>query len=76
VCWVIINSDLLDRPVAFEDDIIPQMISEAFAATKPVKEGSSEYYIEDRLVVDAVKTFFLNHMPGEVEKAPIQFQAR
>lgn len=76
VCWVVIHSDLLDRPIAFEDNVGPQMVSEAFAVMKPVKEGSSEYFIEEHLAVQAAMSFFLTQKPEEVEKALLNFQAR
>ena len=76
VCWVVINSDLLDRPIAFEDDVGPRMISEAFAVMRPVRVGSSEYFIEEHLAVHAAKLFFLFKKPSDVEKALIGLQAR
>ena len=76
ICWVVINSDLLDRPIAFKDDVGPRMISEAFAVIKPVKDGSSQYFIEEHLAVHAAKLFFLTQKPAEVEKVLLEFQAR
>ena len=76
ICWSVINSDLLDRPIAFKDDVGPRMISEAFAVIKPVKDGSSEYFIEEHLAVHAAKLFFLTQKPTEVEKVLLDFQAR
>jgi hypothetical protein len=76
ICWTVINSDLLDRPIAFEDNVGPQMMSEAFAITKPVKEDSSAYFIEENLAVHAAKSFFLNRKPEMVEKVLCEFQAR
>ena len=76
VCSVVINSDLLERPIAFEDDVGPRMISEAFAVMKSVKVGLSEYFIEEHLAVHAAKLFFLFKKPSEVEKVLIDLQAR
>lgn len=76
VCSIVINSDLLDRPVAFEDDVGPRMITEAFAVMKTVEVGSWKYFIEEHLAVHAAKLFFLFKKPSEVEKTLIDFQAR
>ena len=57
LCWVVIQSDLLDMPTKFEKDEDHQMISEAFAVVETEK-GSLVDVLKERLAVEAVTEWF------------------
>ncbi len=57
--WVVMNSYLKDRPTAFSTDIAQTMISEAFAVMKPTTDGSSCFFLAERVAVEAGKEFFM-----------------
>ncbi|KAF6218892.1 hypothetical protein HO133_005435 [Letharia lupina] len=55
LCWVVIQSDLLDMPTKFEKDEDHQMISEAFAV---VEKSSSVGVLKERLAMEAAIEWF------------------
>lgn len=57
LCWVVIQSDLLDGPIIFETDRDHQMISEAFAVVGTEK-GSLVGTLKERLAMEAATEWF------------------
>lgn len=57
LCWVVIQSDLLDMPTKFEKDEDHQMISEAFAVVETDKD-SLVGVLKERLAMEAVTEWF------------------
>lgn len=57
LCWVVIQSDLLDGPTIFETDRDHQMISEAFAVVGTEK-GSLVGTLKERLAMEAATEWF------------------
>lgn len=57
LCWVVIQSDLLDRPTIFEKDEDHQMITEAFAVVETHGE-SLKGTLKEYLAMDAAKEWF------------------
>lgn len=57
LCWVVIQSDLLDRPTIFEKDEDHQMITEAFAVVE-TQEGSQKGTLKEYLAMDAAREWF------------------
>jgi hypothetical protein len=57
LCWVVVKSDLQDRPTIFETDKDHQMISEAFAVVKT--EGNSIVgVLQEHLAMEAAAEWF------------------
>ena len=59
LCWVVIQSDLLDRPTIFEKDEDHQMITEAFAVVETQGE-SLKGTLKEYLAMDAAREWFRN----------------
>lgn len=57
LCWVVIQSDLLDRPTIFEKDEDHQMITEAFAVVETHGE-SLKGTLKEYLAMDAAREWF------------------
>lgn len=57
LCWVVIQSDLLDKPIHFEKDGDHQMITEAFAVVE-IREGSPIGTLKEQLAMDAAREWF------------------
>ncbi len=58
LCWVVIQSDLLDMPTKFEKDEDHQMISEAFAVVEKVGKDSLVGVLKERLAMEAATEWF------------------
>ena len=58
LCWVVIQSDLLDRPTYFEKDRDHQMISEAFAVVETTDDKSLKGTLKESLAMNAAKEWF------------------
>ena len=59
LCWVLIQSDLLDRPTIFEKDEDHQMITEAFAVVETQGE-SLNGTLKEYHAMDAAREWFRN----------------
>ena len=59
LCWVVIQSDLLDRPTIFEKDEDHQMITEAFAVVETHGQ-SLKGTLKEYLAMDAAREWFRN----------------
>jgi hypothetical protein len=59
LCWVAIESDLLDEPKAFMDEHGPDLVSNAFAILKPARVGLQRYYLQESLAAEAIEEYFL-----------------
>ncbi|KAF6226330.1 hypothetical protein HO133_009196 [Letharia lupina] len=57
LCWVVIQSDLLDRPTIFEKDEDHQMITEAFAVVETHGQ-SLKGTLKEYLAMDAAREWF------------------
>lgn len=57
LCWVVIQSDLLDKPTNFEKDRDHQMISEAFAVVE-THGDSLKGTLKETLAMNAAKEWF------------------
>lgn len=57
LCWVVIQSDLLDMPTKFEMDSDHLMISEAFAVVETQKDGLVGT-LKERLAMEAATEWF------------------
>lgn len=57
LCWVVIQSDLLDKPANFEKDRDHQMISEAFAVVETYGD-SLKGTLKETLAMNAAKEWF------------------
>ncbi len=57
LCWVVIQSDLLDRATIFEKDKDHQMISEAFAVVE-TRGGQPVGILKERLAMEAATEWF------------------
>ena len=57
LCWVVIQSDLLDRATIFEKDKDHQMISEAFAVVE-TRRGQPVGILKERLAMEAATEWF------------------
>lgn len=75
ICWTVIQCDLFSRPVAFSNIYGPKMISEAFAIMReyPGQGQGSQYWLVERLAVDAAKEYFVNQKPDLVEIKLLEF---
>ncbi|PMD13487.1 hypothetical protein NA56DRAFT_694828 [Hyaloscypha hepaticicola] len=66
LCRVTVWGDLLDRPTPFWNHFGPTMIQEAFGTIRKTTDKESQYFLEERLALDAAKEFFLAKMPDLV----------
>ena len=57
LCWVVIQSDLLDKPIHFEKDGDHQMITEAFAVVETWKD-SLIGTLKEQIAMDAAREWF------------------
>lgn len=57
LCWVVVQSDLLDRPTKFEKDEDHRMISEAFAVVETQRD-SLVGILQERLAMEAAIEWF------------------
>lgn len=57
LCWIVIQSDLLDMPTKFEKDRDDQLISEAFAVVETQKDGLVGT-LKERLAMEAATEWF------------------
>jgi hypothetical protein len=67
LCDVVIWSDILDCPTAFYSEDGPTMVAQGYAIMKSTRAGSHEYFLEEKLALEAAKDFFLVEMPVLVE---------
>lgn len=70
LCWVAIQSDLLDKPTIFEKDEDCKMISLAFAVVKPIDESRHQYgsQLREQLALEAVIEFFRQNQRSQYDK--------
>lgn len=63
LCEVVTKCYLWDRPIAFAEEDVPDMVADAFAVMKTI-EGVESYYLAEKTAVDAAWTVFSHSING------------
>lgn len=73
ICWVVIQIDLINRPIMFRNEFGAMLISEAFTAMKEAEKACSQYFLAEPLALNAAKVYFIDETAGLVQTHIVGF---